>query len=109
MSDIAITERQQYWLDHIQAAGDFDGTLAEYARSAGLKPKELYSWKSILGSRGLLDPPAASSPSGFVQVISRVRSSGVSLVLPNGIRLECHGELGPEQLEALVVVASRLP
>ena len=55
MSDIAITERQQYWLDHIRASSAFDGTLAEYARSAGLKSKDLYSWKSILGSRGLLD------------------------------------------------------
>lgn len=109
MSDIKITERQQYWLEHIQAAGDFDGTLAEYARSAGLKSKELYSWKGILRSRGLLDQPAASSPSGFVRVIAPARPSGVSLVLPNGVRLECHGELGSEQLEALVLAASRLP
>jgi hypothetical protein len=36
MSEITITERQQYWLGHLQAAEAFDGTLAEYARSAGL-------------------------------------------------------------------------
>ena len=109
MSDVTITERQQYWLDHIRAAAAFDGNLAEYARSAGLKPKELYSWKGILRSRGLLDQPAASSASGFVRVIAPARPSAVSLVLPNGMRLECHGELGPEQLEALVLAASRLP
>ena len=57
MSDVTITERQQYWLDHIRAAAAFDGNLAEYARSAGLKPKELYSWKGILRSRGLLVQP----------------------------------------------------
>ena len=28
MSDITITERQQYWLEHLQAAEAFDGTLA---------------------------------------------------------------------------------
>jgi hypothetical protein len=32
----------------------------------------------------------------------------MSLVLPNGVRLEWHGDLGPEQLEALVLTASRL-
>ncbi len=73
MSDVAITERQQYWLDHIRASSAFDGTLAEYARSTGLKSKELYSWKGILRSRGLLDPPAASSPSGFVRVVAPAR------------------------------------
>lgn len=109
MSDIAITERQQYWLDHIRAAAAFDGNLAEYARSAGLKPKELYSWKGILGSRGLLDEAATPRASGFVRVIAPARPSGVSLVLPNGVRLDCHGELGPEQLEAMILAASRLP
>jgi len=42
MSDTPITQRQQYWLDHIRAAEDFEGSIADYARSEGLKPKELY-------------------------------------------------------------------
>lgn len=37
MSDVTFTERQQYWLDHVRAAATFDGNLAEYACSAGLK------------------------------------------------------------------------
>ena len=45
MSDTPITKRQQYWLDHIRAADAFDGSIADYARSAGVKPKELYSLK----------------------------------------------------------------
>jgi hypothetical protein len=32
----------------------------------------------------------------------------MSLVLPNGVRLEWHGELSPEQLEAVVLAASQL-
>ena len=43
MSDTLITERQHHWLDHIQAAEAFDGSIADYARPEGLKPKELYS------------------------------------------------------------------
>lgn len=34
MSDTPITERQQYWLDHIHAADAFNGSIADYARSA---------------------------------------------------------------------------
>ena len=59
MSDTPITERQQHWLDHIRAADAFDGSIADYARSEGLKPKELYSWKGILARRGLLGTDAA--------------------------------------------------
>ena len=89
MSDTAITERQQHWLDHIQAAEAFDGSIADYARSAGLKPKELYSWKGILARRGLLSVPAAGEAGGgFVRVIAPSRPLGMSLVLPNGVRLE---------------------
>jgi hypothetical protein len=109
MSDTPITERQQYWLDHIRAAEAFDGSVADYARSEGLKPKELYSWKGILARRGLLSVPAADENSGgFVRVIAPARPMGMSLVLPNGVRLEWHGDLGSEQFEALVLTASRL-
>ena len=74
MSDTPITERQQYWLDHIRAADAFDGSIADYARSEGLKPKELYSWKGILVSRGLLNVPAADENSGgFVRLIAPAR------------------------------------
>ncbi len=50
MSD-TITERQQYWLNHIQAADKFDGTRVEYAKAEGLKVKDLYQWKTLLTLR----------------------------------------------------------
>lgn len=109
MSETAITECQQHWLDHIQAAEAFDGSIADYARSEGLKPKELYSWKSILARRGLLGDASADNNAGFVRVFAPARPLGMSLVLPNGVRLEWHGDLRPEQLEALILTASRLP
>lgn len=109
MSDTPITERQQHWLDHIRAADAFDGSIADYARSEGLKPKELYSWKGILARRGLLGTEAAAaSQTGFVRVIAPSRPLGMSLVLPNGVRLEWHGDLAPDQLQTLVLTASRL-
>ena len=29
-----ITERQQYWREHVLAAASFDGTIVEYAKAA---------------------------------------------------------------------------
>jgi transposase len=37
MSDTPITERQQYWLDHIRAADASDGSIAGYERSESLR------------------------------------------------------------------------
>ncbi|MGB5164387.1 MAG: hypothetical protein WBN09_02095 [Woeseiaceae bacterium] len=79
MSDTQITERQQYWLDHIRAAVAFDGSIADYARFEGLKPKELYSWKGLVVHRGLLSVPTADENSGgFVRVITPARPLGMT-------------------------------
>ena len=115
MSDPTITERQQFWLEHFQAAEEFDGSLAAYARSAGLKPKELYQWKTILVRHGLLaGTPAsvtatpAAKPSDFVRVVAPLPTTGIRLVLPNGVRLECPAELGSDALAGLIETATRL-
>ena len=44
----------------------------------------------------------------FVRVVTQSLDARVSVVLPNGVRLEFHGELGVEQLTALVTAASAL-
>ena len=109
MSDTEITERQQYWLDHIRAAEAHEESIAAYARTEGLTPKELYQWNTILTPRGLLAGKRASTD--FVQVMGPPGSRqlpSASLVLPNGVRLEFRGELGVEQVSALVSAASAL-
>ena len=109
MSDTEITERQQYWLDHIRAAEAHEESIAAYARAEGLTPKELYQWKTILTRRGLLAGKKVSQD--FVQVMGPPRSvpsASASLVLPNGVRLEFHGEFGVDQVGALVSAASAL-
>ena len=36
-----ITERQQYWREHVLAAASFDGTIVEYAKANNLKTKDI--------------------------------------------------------------------
>ena len=62
----AITARQQYWLDHVNAAQASGGSLIQYAEANDLKVKDLYQWKTSLIKRGHLEKPA----SGFVAVSS---------------------------------------
>jgi hypothetical protein len=109
MSDTPITEREQHWLDHIRAADAFDRSIADYARSDGLKPKAHHSWKRIFARRELPGAEAAADNNArFVRVIAPARPIGMVIVLANGVRLEWHGDLAPDQLEALVRSASRL-
>ena len=62
----------------------------------------------ILARHGLLgDTPDTENDAGFIRVIAPSSPLGMSLVLPNGVRLEWHGDLGPEQLEAVVITEKK--
>ena len=103
-----ITERQQYWLDHIQAAAASDGTMAEYAARHELKVGVLYEWKRKLRRLGLL--PGKAPEAGFVPVAATARSSACcSIALPNGVRLQLTGDLDATTLGQLLFAAHSLP
>jgi hypothetical protein len=103
----AISERQQYWLDHILAADKFNGSLVEYANVEGLRVKDLYQWKTLLARRGLIAGKAAK-PKAFVPVRKTISSPQAVLVLPNGARIEFSGGLDSDTVKSLVTVASEL-
>lgn len=104
MADKTITERQQYWLDHLKSAEDTGSSLVDYANANDLKVKDLYQWKTSLVKRGLLSSPG----SAFIAVKARPSSAVCSLVLPNGIRFEFHGALSPDLIKTMVTSASEL-
>lgn len=102
-----ITERQQYWLDHIKAATASDGTMADYAARHELKVGVLYEWKRKLRRLGLL-PGKAPKPA-FVPVSSLpVASTSCSILLPNGVRLQLAGDLDATTLGQLLSAAHSL-
>lgn len=101
-----ITERQQYWLEHIKAADASDGSLVAYAASHDLKVKDLYQWKTALARRGLL-PGKAVKPA-FVPVAACPAPASCSLTLPNGVRLTFSGSLEAGLLQEILAAASAL-
>lgn len=86
-----ITEKQQYWLNHFQAAESSGMSLAGYARQHELEPGHFHSWVHQLRKRGLIPAADHRRPSGsFVRVESAeqtVTSLPADIVLPNGVRL----------------------
>jgi hypothetical protein len=56
----SLTERQQYWLNHIRACDAAGQTSIDYAREHGINVKTLYSARKALAEKGTLPRPQHS-------------------------------------------------
>jgi transposase-like protein len=86
-----ITEKQQYWLSHFQAAEASGTSLAGYARQHELNPKLFHSWVHQLRKRDLIPAAKPRRSSGSFARVESTEQAATSLpadiVLPNGVRL----------------------
>ena len=57
----ALTREQSEWLKCLEAWSTSGQTLATYARSKGLEPRQLYSWRTRLKSSGIAVPDARAT------------------------------------------------
>ena len=104
----AVTERQQFWLDHIKAAEAGGGTLVDYAAKHDLKVRDLYEWKRKLTRRGLL--PGKRVSRAFVPVsMSSVPRSVCIVMLRNGVQVQIAGDAEAALLQRVLVAAHELP
>ncbi len=74
MSTPTLTEKQQYWLKHLTDVETFDGTLKQYAEAHNLVLQDIYSWKSQLRQKGLIEP-APLSPKKNKPTFAKVQQS----------------------------------
>ena len=84
-----LTEKQQYWLAHIQQAKREQLSFSAYAQQQGLDLKSLYNAHWALRKKGCLDLPVSTAD--FVKVrrpTTLVSDTVLSMILPNGIRVE---------------------
>lgn len=112
MTQVQITERQQYWRDHVLAAAAHDGSIVEYAAANNLKTKDLYQWKTALTKRGFLPLESGASASDFAEVkfISTSEPKQITgavpvqcrLTLPCGSVLEYFNPVDPESIARLL-------
>ena len=106
------TKKQAEWLKHLRGWKASGRSLAAYAKSQGLQPRQLYAWRSHLRGAGIAVPKAATGAKpasartrlqttrcrppekpGFIaaRVIPDVLaplSSGMQIRFPNGIVIE---------------------
>ena len=84
-SKACLTERQQFWLDHLRVCREQGHTLRGYEKAHGLSVSGLYTAHSTLKSRGLVTEPATLAPT-FVPVRIAPGGAAFRVHLPNAHR-----------------------
>ena len=104
-----LTERQQYWLNHIRACDAENKTSVQYARAHGINVKSLYSARKALAEKGTLPRP---QPSRFqkAQVSSGLVQSDThwQVQLPNGVVIAFGGAVDAKSLSLVLSTAASL-
>ena len=107
MEEMKLTERQRYWLEHIQACEASGKGASVYAAEHGFRVGAMYAGKKMLVRKGAL--PAAQ-PSRF----QRVQTSAVTAdqkgrsQLPNGVSVDFFGTVDAGSLSTVLYTAAHL-
>ena len=133
-----LTERQRYWLTHIEACDQSGLSARAYADEHGLKVNSLYNARHLLKAKGVLRGTGAEQPqrvqstqpepkTRFQRVVVRPEeepeadvpafcasgsSQGIApcrIHLPNGVMLEVMTATDTAALTAVVVAAGAWP
>lgn len=109
MSAIKLTEKQQYWLEHVEQAQSQGLSMSGYAKQHGLNLKLFYNMKGILQQKGVLSKTEKAMALLPVQINQAVReSSHCRVSLPNGVVIEFTDNLAHGGFDSLLKSASQL-
>jgi hypothetical protein len=97
----ALTERQRYWLQHIQACEASGKSIAAYSAEQGIAARAMYGGKKVLVKKGVL---ATTRPARFqrVQGMEAAVSNQWRIGLPNGVSVAFAGEVDAQALTAIL-------
>jgi predicted transcriptional regulator len=103
----ALTERQRYWLEHIQACEASGKSMAEYATEHGVKVRAMYSGRKMLVNKGVL-PSEQQNRFQRVQVMETSVNQQWRIGLPNGVSVAFAGEVDALTLTTVLGVSASL-
>ena len=103
----ALTQRQRYWLEHIQSCEASGMSMAEYAASREIAVRAMYSGRKTLIKKGVL-PAEHSARFQRVQVMETPVSSQWRIGLPNGVSVTFAGEVDARSLSTVLSVSATI-
>jgi hypothetical protein len=103
----ALTDRQRYWLEHVQACEASGKSIAAYSAEQGIAARAMYGGKKVLVKKGILP---SIQPTRFqrVQVMEATLSSQWRIGLPNGVSVAFVGEVDGQALTTILHSAASL-
>ncbi len=101
----ALTDRQRYWLEHVQACEASGKSIVEYAATQRIEARAMYAGKKTLVEKGVLP---SIHPTRFqrVQVMEATLSSQWRIGLPNGVSVAFAGEVDARILTTVLSSAA---
>ncbi len=103
----ALTERQRYWLEHVQACDASGKAISEYAAEHNFAAQAMYAGKKSLVRKGVL-PPTRPARFQRAQVAGPVVGSEWRIHLPNGVSVAFSGAVDAAVLTTVLSTVAAL-
>ena len=97
-------EKRQFWEDHVQAWQYSGLTQAEYCRQNNLKNRRWWYWRKRISHPYETD--VTFVPLRFLS--STLSRTDISVVTPNGYRIECDNRVDVSKLRQLILTVRGL-
>ena len=101
----ALTERQSYWLEHIQACEASGKSMTEYSAAQGISVQTMYAGKKTLVKKGVL-PAEQSARFQRVEVVTAPENKQWRIGLPNGVSVAFAGDVDARSLTTVLSVSA---
>ncbi len=102
-----LTERQQFWLEHLRTCEAEGKATVVYAREHGLSPSGMYSARQDLVNKGVL--PAPGKPRfARARIATRQPEAQWQVQLPNGTVVSFSGSMHRDTLTTVLQAAASL-
>ncbi len=107
VEEMKLTERQRYWLEHIQACEVSGKGATAYAAEHGFRVGAMYAGKKMLVRKGAL-PGAQHSRFQRVQTAAVTVDQKWRIQLANGVSVDFSGTVDAGSLSTVLKTAAHL-
>jgi hypothetical protein len=102
-----LTERQQFWLEHLRACAKANQTTKDYAQAHGLSVRAMYTARKHLAQRGI-SKSTTTAPFARVRVAPSPPTTQWRIQLSNGTTVSFSGAVDGQALCAILHAAASL-
>lgn len=115
MADVTIPleelnpkDKRQFWEDHIQAWQQSGLSQVEYCRRNNLKDHQWWYWRKRISQPCDTDVTFVPLHFSSSKITNQISRGAISVVTPNGYRIECDNDFDVSKLRQLITTVRGL-